>query len=108
MTHQESPPRRGNTVLWAMLVLAMAYGGLLYFLRTLSGDDTLDGVFGVLLGLYICSHPAANAIDVLFFGRRRAVSAWSEMGWLGLNLLVLLAGWIVIVLGAIRLTGRGV
>jgi hypothetical protein len=69
----------------------------------------LDGSLGVILGLYICSHPAANAVDMLFFERynlRQISSEWSGVGWLALNALVLLAGWMVIFIGLTRLVDR--
>ena len=64
--------------------------------------DLLDGIIGVLLGLYICSKPAANAVDLIFFRRgelRQLTSGWSGLGWLSLNLLVLFVGWVVIFTG---------
>ena len=91
------------------VLLAIAYSGLLYYLRTLTGANTLDGIIGVLLGLYICSHPAANMLDALFFERRfqrQGSSRWSGISWLALNLLVLLVGWLVITIGATQLTAR--
>jgi uncharacterized membrane protein len=101
--------RHNTTVLCSLLLLALVYTVLLYFFRTLTGDDIADGVIGVLLGLYVCSHPAANAVDLLFFHRdalREAASGWSGIGWLGLNLLVTLVGWFAIFIGALRFTGR--
>jgi hypothetical protein len=102
--------RRGRNILtlWGLVLLAIAYSSLLYYRRTLTGTNTLDGIVGVLLGLYICSHPAANALDVLFFrraARRQVSSGWSGVWWLALNMLVLLIGWIVIIIGTTRLTG---
>lgn len=92
-----------------MILLAIAYGVLILLLFAPAGYDRLAGIIGVLLGLYICSHPAANAVDMLFFewGAVRQLSKnWSGIGWLALNFLVLLAGWIVIVIGTTRLTAR--
>jgi type II secretory pathway component PulL len=69
----------------------------------------MDGIIGVLLGLYICSHPAANMLDALFFERRFQrpdSSRWSGISWLALNILVLLVGWLVITIGATQLTAR--
>jgi len=99
---------RNSNVLWGLLLLALVYAGLLYFFRTLTGNDIADGAIGVLIGLYICSHPAANAVDLLFFHRdalREATSGWAGIGWLGLNLLVMLAGWFAIFIGALRFAG---
>lgn len=95
-------------LLWALVMLALAAGYWLYFRPMLTSTRLLDGSIGVILGLYICSHPAANAVDMLFFERRmsrRVASKWFDIGWLGLNLLVLLLGLIVIVSGAIRFVG---
>jgi hypothetical protein len=92
-----------------MVLLAIAYTGWLRYLHTLTGTPMLDGSIGVTLGLCICSHPAANAVDLLFFERynlRQISSEWSGVGWLALNVLVLLAGWVVIFIGLIRLVGR--
>ena len=58
-----------------MLLLAIAYGAALQVRRTLLGTHTADGTLGVALGRYICSHPAANAIDVWFYDRR---TSWSS------------------------------
>ena len=47
-------------------------------------------------------------IDVLYMDRlvlQRFASEWSDIGWLGLNLLVMLAGCIVTVTGATRFVG---
>ena len=93
------------TTLWGLIALGAIYGGLLIWLHTLTGWRVIDGSIGVVLGLYICSHPAANAIDVLFFERgavRRLWSGWSGRGWLVLNLLALTIGLLVIAMGATR------
>jgi hypothetical protein len=99
---------RQSGVLWALVGLASAYGVLVHFLRTLTGSPMLDGSIGVALGLYICAHPAANAVDILFFDRDllQRFSERSVLGWLVLNLLVLLAGWMVIFTSLRRLLAR--
>jgi len=97
--------RRKTRVLWALTLLALAFIALLSYLHTLTGRSLLDGAIGVLLGLYICSHPAANAVDLLFFERgalREIASGWSGIGWLALNMLVLLLGCAVIISGTTR------
>src|SRR4030042_197159 len=96
--------RRGRNIktLWALVLLGIAYSSLLYYQRTLTGTNNVDGIIGVLLGLYICSHPAANVVDMLFFGRGvrgQFSSRRSAVLWLALNMLVLLIGWIVIFVG---------
>jgi hypothetical protein len=100
--------RRNVMVLWGLVLLAVVYGALLQHWRTLTGLPLLDGTLGVILGLYICSHPAAHAIDLLFQARGASgegASGWAGLGWLALNLLALLAGWLLIFLGTTRLVG---
>jgi hypothetical protein len=93
-------------LLWGLVALAVIYSYLLYFLPVLTGNRLLDGSIGVILGLYICSRPAAHAVDLLFFERgafRRVTSNWYELGWVALNLLVLVLGCFVIIIGVMRL-----
>ncbi len=95
--------------LCALVLLGIAYSGLLHYQGTLIGTDTADGVLAVLFGLYICSHPAANLVNAFFFrrtGRRQDSSRWHTAFWLALNLFVLLVGWMVIFMGTTRLIGR--
>lgn len=101
----EGGRKRNTRVLWGLIFLAIAYSGLLRFLHTLTGFPFLDGIIGVVLGLFICAHPAANAVNLLFFERDslRQTSEWSMVRWLALNLLVLLAGWMVVFVGLRRL-----
>jgi len=101
----EQPRGRNYKTLGIVVVLALLYGGWMYTQRTITGTPRLDGAIGVLLGLFICSLPAANMLDLLFAARRSQSrsSEWASLGWLGLNLLVLFVGWIVITIGATRL-----
>lgn len=98
------PYRQKLKWLGGLVVLGLAYNTWLHFRPTLTGLPLLDGGIGVLLGLYICSHPAANAVDMLFERGllRRITSKWLGAGWLALNLLVLGVGWTVIVTGVMR------
>lgn len=103
--------RHGRNIktMWALILLAIAYGGWLYYQHTLTGNNKLDGSIGVLLGLYICANPAANMLDILFFEGR---AGWegspgrSTILWLALNLLVLFSGWNVILIGTTRFVSR--
>jgi hypothetical protein len=100
--------KRNTLVLWGMVLLGVIYMVLLGYLPRLTGSRTLDGILGVLLGLYIASHPAANTVELLFFRRgvlHQISSEWPGLGWLALNLLVLAVGYVVIVNGATRLIG---
>ena len=97
--------------LWILLAGTGLYLGLTHALGSLTGQRLVDGSIGVVLGLYICSRPAGNAVDLLFYQRgelQRLTSGWRGIGWLALNLLVLFAGWLVIVVGAVRFAARPV
>jgi hypothetical protein len=96
-------------LLLALVVPGIVYCGWVYSQRTLTGIDKWDGIVGVVLGLYICSHPAANLVDMLFFirGRRSPFpSSKSVVSWFALNTLVLFIAGVVIFVGTTRLIGR--
>jgi hypothetical protein len=102
----QQPYKRNTKLLWALVVLTLTYTYLLYFLRTLTGMPLLDGSIGVILGLYTCSRPAAHAVDMIFAERTslwRVTSKGEGLGWLALNLLVLLLGLMTIMIGVMRL-----
>jgi len=100
----------GTRRLWALLVPAAAYLTWASYFRAPDVSPLVDGTIGVLLGLYICSHPAANGIDLIFLERgafRRVTSRWSGVRWLALNGVVMFVGWLVIVAGASEVFARG-
>jgi len=101
---------RNLPVLVILVLLASLYvGGLAYF-GILTGSARLDGSLGLLLGLYVCSHPAANVLDMLLFmtadTREGITGTRSGQLWLALNVLTLLAGWVAIFSGAMRFVQR--
>jgi hypothetical protein len=101
--------QRKIAILCLLIFFAFVYMGLLSWMKTLTGNPLLDGVVGVVAGLYICSQPAANAVDLLFFQRfsiQQLTSGWSGLRWLALNLLTFLMGWLMITTGAMRLAAR--
>lgn len=103
--------RQGQSIkkLWLLIFLGIFYSGLLSSRLAQDGTSGVDGIIGVLLGLYICSHPAAGLIDLFFSGRgaqRPSSSKMSALTWFALNLLVLLIGWITIFVGTTRIVGR--
>ena len=98
----------GSKTLGVVALVAAACCILLYERRTLTGNAFLDGGIGVITGLYTCSLPAANAVDFLYASRgglRHVASELSGAGWLALNVLVMLVGWLAIVSGAVRFVG---
>jgi len=108
-TMNERRYRRNTKLLWILILAALGYSMWFYRRDMLTGNPTTDGTLTVIFGLYICSRPAGNAIDLLFIERtgfHRFVSQWSSIRWLALNILTLLMGWIVIYLGTTHLTSR--
>jgi len=100
---------RKNILLSVLILVGIAYSGLLYLLPTLTGRQDLDGMIGVVLGLYISSHPASYLVEMLFYRRAiryRFSSTRSVVLWISLNVLVLLISGIVIFAGTTRLIGR--
>ncbi len=101
--------RRNTTTLFLLLFISAAFSLYLHLDLPLTGILKLDGIIGVLLGLFTASHPAANALDLLFYARDRLRQGLSTrayiLGW-GLNIVVLMAGWVAIVAGLLRFTAR--
>jgi hypothetical protein len=95
-------------MLCALVLVAVAYAAIFRYTLTLTGSVRTDGVIGVLIGLYICSHPAANFLDMILFAGRSAPrfsSLRSALFWFGLNMLVMAAGWFDIFIGVTKLAG---
>ena len=92
-------------ILSVMIVVGLAYLLLLYTQHPLTSTYRLDGIISVVLGLYICSHPVANGLDVLLFRRYlppRKSSPGTEILWWVLNGAVLATGFWVIFVGMLR------
>jgi hypothetical protein len=101
--------KRNTPWLVAMIPLAVVYGVLLFKLQTFTGRVQWDGVIGIVLGLYICSHPAANLVDRILFGRYHFQPGRSRRDmalWWGLNVLVMFLGIAVIFTGMTRFTAQ--
>ena len=91
--------------MWISVLLGIGYSSLFLFFYTITGSTTLDGTIGVVLGLYIGSHPAAHLLDLLYLPqgkRRELLSSEPGMVWLTVNILVLIVGIFTIVVGANR------
>lgn len=100
--------RRHNYVtLGVILLLALCYHMTVYFWQVLWHYHKVEGILGILLGLFICSIPAANLLDMLYdlLGNRlQQDEGLRVVVWLLVNIIVLLVGWFVITLGATRFT----
>ena len=104
-----SPPKRSRNyrTLFVMIGIALVFGVLFALRQPLTLNNKMDGLLAVVFGLYICSHPAANYLDMLLYRRSSLYqpgSLRSEILWLVFNLLVLFIGWLVIFMGTTRLT----
>ena len=98
---------RSSIVLSGFMLLALVYGGLLLTLSPFTDEIPIDGAIGAVLGLYVCSHPAANVLDLLFSdggASRQRSSDEHGIVWYVLNLLVLMAGWFAVWVGLTRFT----
>jgi len=96
---------RDEKTMWGLILLAIIVGGLFHFVRTFTGNDEIDGLLSVLLGLYICSKPATHVVDLMIFGRdiRHWISTiQSNIWWVMLNLLVMFSGLSLIMTGTTR------
>jgi hypothetical protein len=99
--------RQNYAILGVLVLLALLYVVTIYFWRPLSNAHKVEGSLGILLGLYICSKPAANLLDLLFdllSSRFLPVSGLRLVLWLASNFIMLLVGWFIITLGATRFT----
>jgi hypothetical protein len=108
--HRTTPILTRYGMLWALVLAAFAYAAIFHYTLTLTGSVRLDGVIGVILGLYICSHPTANFLDLFLFSGRSApkfASWWSALLWFAFNVLVMAAGWSDIFIGATKLAASG-
>lgn len=97
-----------HTSLCLHIVAALGYSVLALGLDAVTPSMVLEGTVGVLLGLYVCSCPARNTIDVLFvdrFALGRIWSGWEGRSWLALNGLTLMSGCVAIMAGMVRLVG---
>ncbi|HEX4346562.1 MAG TPA: hypothetical protein VHZ73_03275 [Vicinamibacterales bacterium] len=102
--------RLNSDILSILLVPAGGYLAWQYFQPFWTGEYRVDGIVGVLIGLYICSYPSANGIDLIFAERgnvKRIFTKKAGFVWLSLNAIVMMVGWFVIVIGASRFTGGG-
>lgn len=108
MTIETYAPKR--TTLMMLLPIAAMYLVWQRFWPAWTGRDWVDSAIGVVLGLYVCSRPAANGIDLFFAERgtlRRIFTRSSGFEWLVLNTAVMVIGWLVIMTAVSRLPATG-
>jgi hypothetical protein len=98
------PHQHNRNILWLLgaVFLAVVFFGILSYYPAFTGNDELNGLCGVCLGLFISSLPTANFLDMLLF--KHAVHHWRSLKlpdiiWVILNASVLLIGTIVVMIG---------
>jgi hypothetical protein len=89
-------------LLLGLILVAVIYSGIIYTRSAFAPNNWVEGTLGVILGLFICSRPAANLLDLLY--RSHYTGPPDLWIWLTLNLLTLLAGVIVVFLGVMQFT----
>jgi hypothetical protein len=93
---------RSISLLLGLILLAAITSGMIYTRSVFAPPDWMEGTLGVILGLFICSRPAAYLLDLLYQSHYAGPpKLWI---WLTLNLLTLLAGVIVVFLGIMQFT----
>lgn len=104
----DAHPARKSLILVILIVMGLVYSSAITLRLPLTGSHQWDGILGVLYGLYACSYPAANMLDMFFFSRGARLQGLTpgayRLFW-GLNILVLLVGWYDIFTGLLRFTG---
>jgi hypothetical protein len=54
------------SLLLGLILAALIYSGIIYTHAAFASNDWVEGALGVMLGLFICSRPAAYLMDLLY------------------------------------------
>lgn len=98
-------PTYNTGLLVSVIVLGVIYAAWLYVRSTITGSNFWDAALGVLLGIYICSRPVSNLLDMIYAQNIRWKDLKKRAGitWLVMNFVTTFVGWATIVLGATRM-----
>ena len=98
-------PNFNTGLLVALVGVGVVYAVLLHLFHTITTSNFWDAVIGVIAGIYICSRPVANLMDMLYLQniRWRDLQKRAGMTWLIMNFVTTFTGWATIVLGATRM-----
>lgn len=100
-------PRQGyhSGLLITMVLLGIGYATWIHLHQTITGDNLWDAIIGVLLGIYICSRPITNLMDMIYTQNICWQDLMKRAGvmWLVMNFITTFTGWATIVLGATRM-----
>jgi hypothetical protein len=88
-----------------MVLLGIGYATWIHLRQTITGDNLWDAIIGVLLGIYICSRPITNLMDMIYTQNICWQDLLKRAGvlWLVMNFITTFTGWATIVLGATRM-----
>lgn len=102
---QAPAPQYNTGLLCTMVAVGVIHAAWLYTRHTITGSNFWDAVLGVLLGIYICSRPVGNLLDMLYTQNIRWTELKKRAGvlWLVMNFITTVTGWATIVLGATRM-----
>ena len=101
--------KRNRKVLWGLILVAIAVRIIFYIWPLITGNPEVDGLLALFLGFYICSRAAANFLTLILFelgDLRWASLTRLDVGWLGLNALVMLSGLMLVIMGIYRFFSR--
>lgn len=99
--------RRDTAWLGAMAAFGAAWVAVSAILGSITGRHQVDGIVGIILGLYVSSFPARHFVDMLIYWKTegtRFPTRRSLGWWIALNSSVLLVGFLTIVFAAARFT----
>jgi hypothetical protein len=93
--------------LFVLLLIALVYTALINSNLNLTGNFKIDGTLGIIFGLFVCAHPAANVLDFVLYGkylRLHSLSPGLTFTWWLTNGVVMYSGLLVFVVSLLRYT----
>jgi membrane protease YdiL (CAAX protease family) len=101
--HLSGSNRRDAAWLGAMAAVGAAWVAVSALLGSITGRHQVDGIVGIILGLYVSSFPARHFVDMLIYWKTegaRFPTRRSLGWWIALNGGVLLVGFLTIVVAS--------
>ena len=102
---QKRVNEQNTKALWILIVAAVIIRIMFQAWPLITGVPEVDGLFAVFFGFYICSKAAANFLNLILYElntRRLGAIIRIHISWLGLNVLVMLSGLMLVVIGIYR------
>jgi hypothetical protein len=105
-SHQKT---RKSKALWGLICVALVVQFILHIRSLATGIPEVDGMLVLSIGFYICSRAAANFLNAILYEsilHRWKTLARADVLWLGLNALVMLSGFSLVITGLYRFFSR--